>query len=146
MKKNLLLAFVALSFASCQPNTKTAETTAADSTTATTAATQTSTAAISFATETYDFGEIKKGEIVTYNFKFTNTGKEPLIIKDALATCGCTVPEIPKEPILPGAEGVLKVVFNSAGKPAGPLRKQITVSSNAVNSPAAINVMGTIKE
>jgi len=147
MKKNLLLAFAALAFASCQPSTKTAETTAADTTTTAAAnpAVHTSTAAISFANDTYDFGTIKQGEVVTYNFKFTNTGKEPLIIKDALATCGCTVPEIPKEPILPGAEGVLKVVFNSAGKPVGPLRKQVTVTSNAVNSPVAINLMGTIK-
>ncbi|RZK75868.1 MAG: DUF1573 domain-containing protein [Pedobacter sp.] len=87
-----------------------------------------------------------KKNLISYDFKFKNTGKEPLIIKDALATCGCTVPEIPKEPILPGAEGILKVVFNSAGKPAGPLRKQVTVSSNALNSPVAIQLLGTIKE
>ncbi|MEJ7558378.1 MAG: DUF1573 domain-containing protein [Pedobacter sp.] len=149
MKKTLLLAFAALSLASCQPSTKTAETISSDSTsTAATAtpAVKASTAEILFTNDIYNFGEIKKGEIVTYDFKFKNTGKEPLIIKDALATCGCTVPEIPKEPILPGAEGVLKVVFNSAGKPAGPLRKQVTVSSNALNSPVAIQLLGTIKE
>ena len=149
MKKNLLLAFAALAFASCQPSTKTAETTSVDSTSTVATATpavKASTAEILFTNDIYNFGEIKKGEIVTYNFKFKNTGKEPLIIKDAIATCGCTVPEIPKEPILPGAEGVLKVVFNSAGKPAGPLRKQVTVTSNAVNSPVAIQLLGTIKE
>ncbi|MBC7566274.1 MAG: DUF1573 domain-containing protein [Pedobacter sp.] len=149
MKKNLLLAFVALSFASCQPSAKTTEKTLVDSNSTAPAAitaVKASTAEILFTNDIYNFGEIKKGEIVTYNFKFKNTGKEPLIIKDALATCGCTVPEIPKEPILPGAEGILKVVFNSAGKPAGPLRKQVTVSSNAVNSPVAVQLLGTIKE
>ena len=149
MKKNLFVAFAALSFASCQPSTKTAETTSADSTSKTAAATpvvKASTAEILFTNDIFNFGEIKKGVVVTHNFTFKNTGKEPLIIKDALATCGCTVPEIPKEPILPGAEGVLKVVFNSAGKPAGPLRKQVTVSSNAVNSPVAVQLLGTIKE
>ncbi|MFP5079616.1 DUF1573 domain-containing protein [Pedobacter sp. JCM 36344] len=149
MKKNLLLAFVALSFASCQPSAKTTKTTLVDSNSTAAAAippVKVSTAEILFTNDIYNFGEIKKGEIVTYDFKFKNTGKEPLIIKDALATCGCTVPEIPKEPILPGAEGILKVVFNSAGKPAGPLRKQVTVSSNAVNSPVAIQLLGTIKE
>ena len=149
MKKNLFVAFAALSFASCQPSTKTAETTSADSTSKTAAATpvaKASTAEILFTNDIFNFGEIKKGDVVTHNFTFKNTGKEPLIIKDALATCGCTVPEIPKEPILPGAEGVLKVVFNSAGKPAGPLRKQVTVSSNAVNSPVAVQLLGTIKE
>jgi hypothetical protein len=151
MKKNLLLAFAALAFASCQPSNKTAETTSADSiTTDSTAAkkpaVKVSTAEILFTNDIYNFGEIKKGDVISYDFKFKNTGKEPLIIKDALATCGCTVPEIPKEPILPGAEGILKVVFNSAGKPAGPLRKQVTVSSNALNSPVAIQLLGTIKE
>ena len=151
MKKNLLLAFAALSFASCQPSTKSNESAAADSTsTATTAvatpAVNASTAEILFTNDIYNFGEIKKGDVISYNFVFKNTGKEPLIIKDALATCGCTVPEIPKEPILPGAEGILKVVFNSAGKPAGPLRKQVTVTSNAINSPVAIQLLGTINE
>jgi hypothetical protein len=149
MKKNLLLAFVALSFASCQPSTKTAESSSADSTStagAATTAVKSSTAEILFTSDNHNFGDIKKGEIVSYDFKFKNTGKEPLIIKDAIATCGCTVPEIPKEPILPGAEGVLKVVFNSAGKPAGPMTKQVTVTSNALNSPVAIELSGTIKE
>lgn len=151
MKKTMLLAFAAISFASCQPSTKNNESASVDSTGAATTASakpavKPSTAEILFTNDIYNFGEIKKGDVISYNFKFKNTGKEPLIIKDAIATCGCTVPEIPKEPILPGAEGILKVVFNSAGKPAGPLRKQVTVTSNALNSPVAIQLLGTIKE
>jgi hypothetical protein len=149
MKKNLLLAFAALAFASCQPSTKTAETTSTDSTstaTTTAPAAKVSTAEILFTNDIYNFGTIKKGDVITYNFKFKNTGKEPLIIKDALATCGCTVPEIPKEPVMPGAEGILKVVFNSSGKPAGLTRKQVTVTSNALNSPVTVQLLGTINE
>lgn len=64
----------------------------------------------------YNFGTIKQGEVVTHEFKFKNTGKEPLIINNAVGSCGCTVPDYPKEPIKPNGEGVIKVTFNSAGK------------------------------
>ncbi len=70
-----------------------------------------------FEKESYDFGQITDGEKVSYDFKFTNVGKTPLIVTSATATCGCTVPDYPKEPIAPGAEGVIKVVFDSTGKP-----------------------------
>ena len=56
---------------------------------------------VKFEKEIYDFGVIEQGEKVTYDFKFTNTGKTPLIITDASATCGCTVPEFPKTPVKP---------------------------------------------
>ncbi|MES2827999.1 MAG: DUF1573 domain-containing protein [Bacteroidota bacterium] len=150
MKKTILLAFAALTFASCQNNaTKTTEVTDSvklDSAAAVKPAPVASTAELTFANSTYNFGTIKKGEIVTYAFKFTNTGREPLIITDALATCGCTVPEIPKTPIKPGESGEIKVVFNSAGKPIGPLTKPVTVSSNALNGAVQITLIGEIKE
>jgi Protein of unknown function (DUF1573) len=78
----------------------------------------------------YDFGKITEGDIVTYNFRFVNTGKKPLIISNATASCGCTVPEKPEEPIATGDTGVIKVKFNSDHK-AGPANKNVTVSSNA---------------
>jgi Protein of unknown function (DUF1573) len=78
----------------------------------------------------YDFGTIKDGEKVTYNYRFRNTGKNPLIIATAVASCGCTVPEKPEEPIKPGDSGFLKVVFNSEGK-EGDVHKTIVVNSNA---------------
>ena len=79
---------------------------------------------------TYDFGKVTDGEKVTFNYRFRNTGDKPLIIASAVASCGCTVPEKPEEPIKPGETGILKVVFNSEGR-VGPAHKEIRVSSNA---------------
>ncbi len=78
----------------------------------------------------YNFGTVTEGEKVTYNFRFKNNGKKPLIITNATASCGCTVPEKPEKPIPPGETAFIKVVFNSKGK-AGTNQKTITVSSNA---------------
>ena len=78
----------------------------------------------------YNFGTVTEGEKVTYNFRFKNNGKKPLIITNATASCGCTVPEKPEKPIPPGETAFIKVVFNSKGK-AGTNHKIITVSSNA---------------
>jgi hypothetical protein len=78
----------------------------------------------------YNFGKVTDGEKVEYNFRFKNTGKKPLIIQEALASCGCTVPEKPEEPIPPGQIGTIKVVFDSKGRP-GVTMKEVTVRSNA---------------
>jgi hypothetical protein len=78
----------------------------------------------------YNFGTVTEGEKVTYNFRFKNTGKKPLIITNTTASCGCTVPEKPEKPILPGETAFIKVVFNSKGK-AGMNNKTISVTSNA---------------
>jgi hypothetical protein len=78
----------------------------------------------------YDFGKVTDGEKVIYNYRFKNTGSKPLIISSASASCGCTVPEKPEEPVKPGETGFLKVVFNSEGR-VGPTHKTITVISNA---------------
>lgn len=75
----------------------------------------------------YNFGAIKQGEIVTREFKFKNTGREPLIINNAVGSCGCTVPDYPKEPIKPGGSGIIKVTFNSAGK-MGQQDKTVTLT------------------
>jgi hypothetical protein len=82
--------------------------------------------------ETYDFGTVKEGPDVEHIFKFKNTGKEPLIITNASASCGCTVPEFPKEPILPGKVGQLKVTFHTTGK-SGPQQKTVFIQSNAAS-------------
>ena len=79
---------------------------------------------------TYDFGKVTDGEKVTLNYRFRNTGDKPLIIASAVASCGCTVPEKPEEPIKPGETGILKVVFNSEGR-VGPAHPALRVSSNA---------------
>src|SRR5215216_1648023 len=69
-----------------------------------------------FEEEEFNFGTIKQGEVVTHVYTFTNTGKEPLIITSASGSCGCTVPEYPKEPIKKGEKASIKVTFNSGGK------------------------------
>ena len=78
----------------------------------------------------YNFGKVSEGEKVEYSYRFRNTGKNPLIVSSAVASCGCTVPEKPEEPIKPGETGFLKVVFNSKGR-VGDVHKQVTVTSNA---------------
>lgn len=69
-----------------------------------------------FETENHEFGSIKEGDVVSFDFKFRNAGKAPLIITQASASCGCTVPEYSKDPIAPAENGFIKVTFNSEGK------------------------------
>jgi Protein of unknown function (DUF1573) len=78
----------------------------------------------------YDFGKVTEGEIVTYNYRFVNTGKKPLVVTNASASCGCTIPEKPEHPIEPGDTGFIKVKFNSEHR-VGMAHKTVTVSSNA---------------
>ena len=73
--------------------------------------------------------KIKEGDVIEITYRFRNTGTKPLVISDVTATCGCTVPEKPKEPILPGNEGLIKAKFDSHGKP-GPNTKTLTVLAN----------------
>jgi len=80
--------------------------------------------------DTFDFGELKEGPQAEHIFVFTNTGNEPLIINSANASCGCTTPEWPKEPILPGKTGKITVRYNTQGRP-GPFTKSIYLTSNA---------------
>lgn len=149
MKKIFLLAFAAASLAACQQTKPTQA--AADSVTATTAATTNTVVAspdapvMRFEQGMYNFGKIVQGESVHYEFKFKNTGKSPLIVTNATATCGCTIPEKPNEPIKPGGEGVIKVVFNSAGK-MGMQDKVITITSNGNPSTSEVHLIGEVKE
>ena len=92
----------------------------------------------------YDFGNVKEnGGIVSHGFVVKNTGKSPLIIKSARASCGCTVPEIPKEPIKPGESAVLKVSYDPKGRP-GEFEKNIQVKSNAKDSRVTIKIKGVV--
>jgi hypothetical protein len=84
---------------------------------------------MSFEETVWDFGTITDGERVSHTFKFKNTGKADLIISNATASCGCTIPVWPKEPIKPGQEGEIKVEFNSKGK-IGNVTKDINVIAN----------------
>lgn len=87
-------------------------------------------ARITFVKEEHDFGTIKDGAKVFWNFRFTNTGNIPLIINRVKADCGCTVPEYPKTPIAPGEEGKIRVTFDSKGRPGRQIKK-VTVLSNS---------------
>jgi hypothetical protein len=78
----------------------------------------------------YSFNKVTDGEVVEYSFRFKNTGTKPLIVTNASAQCGCTVPEKPEKPIAVGDTGFIKVKFNSTGR-VGNVHKTITVTSNA---------------
>lgn len=82
-----------------------------------------------FTDTVFNFGAVKEGEVVVHEFEFKNTGKTPLIIGSANASCGCTVPDYPHEPIPPGGTGNLIVKFNSDGKP-GHQEKSVTIQTN----------------
>ncbi|MDB4925304.1 DUF1573 domain-containing protein [Mucilaginibacter sp.] len=98
---------------------------------------------IKFENESHDFGKIKQGDKVSYSFKFTNTGKSPLIITNAVASCGCTTPQWPKTPVLPGNTGAISVTFNSAGK-SGLQDKQITVTANTNPAQSMVHLIGEV--
>lgn len=98
-----------------------------------------------FESEDFNFGNIKQGESVTGEFKFTNIGNEPLIIKSAEGSCGCTVPVFPKEPIMKNQSATIKVTFNSTGK-FGIQDKTVTITSNAVQNPMILHVKGIIEK
>jgi hypothetical protein len=144
MKKiflSLLTAGVMLS--ACNQGGKTAANTGGDSTKTATTANAAEAPAMKFETPSHDFGKIKQGDKVSYDFKFANTGKSPLIITDAVATCGCTTPLWPHTPIKPGENGVIKVTFNSAGK-TGLQDKQITITANTVPAQSMVHLVGEV--
>lgn len=97
-----------------------------------------------FKAEEYNYGTIKQGESVTHEFTFVNNGKDDLIITNAQGSCGCTVPQYPKEPVKTGESGTIKVTFNSAGK-MGMQDKTVTITSNAKNSPRILHIKGTVE-
>lgn len=90
----------------------------------------------------HDYGTIEQGGDGNCEFKFTNKGKLPLVLSNVKASCGCTVPEWPKEPILPGKNGSIKVKYNTAN--IGSFGKTITVSSNAINSSVILTIKGIV--
>lgn len=105
----------------------------------------TNTAVMSFEKSSHDFGKITTGDKVSYNFKFTNTGKSPLIISNAVASCGCTTPNWPKSPISPGQSGQILVVFNSLGK-KGLQDKMITITANTNPAQTVVHLVGEVLE
>jgi hypothetical protein len=101
-----------------------------------------STLIIKFVSTVHDYGTIEQGSDGSCNFVFTSTGQTPLVLSNVRASCGCTVPTWPREPILPGKEGSIKVVYNT--NLVGSFNKSISVSSNAKNKEVILNIKGTV--
>jgi len=100
-------------------------------------------AKIKFDTTYYDFGTLSQGEKVVYTFKFKNTGNADLIIQDAYSTCGCTIPNYSKEPIAPGDEGKIEVLFDSSGK-RGIQYKTVTLKLNTKQKEKSLNIKANV--
>lgn len=92
----------------------------------------------------HQFGTIKQGDKVEHTFVFKNDGDAPLVINSAQGSCGCTVPEWPHDPILPGKTGEVYVIFNSAGK-RGLQNKSVTINTNEGDTPIRIYIKGEVK-
>ena len=99
---------------------------------------------IYFSETVHDYGTIKKGADGTCEFTFKNTGDEPLVLSNVKASCGCTIPTWPKDPILPGKSNVIKVVYDT--KRVGLINKTITVMSDAKTNPVVLTIKGTVIE
>ena len=98
---------------------------------------------ITFENDVHDYGTIKQGADGNCEFKFTNTGKEPLIIANAVGSCGCTVPTFPKEPLLKGQSAIIKVHYDT--KRVGAFTKNVTVTSNAKTGSKILTIKGTVE-
>ncbi len=128
--KNLFLSLVMLVFA--------ASTSMAQEAAALTGGPQ-----ISVDKDVHDYGTIKQGANGTCEFTITNTGSEPLIISRAKGSCGCTVPDWPKEPIMPGTTAIMSVKYDT--KRVGPINKSVTITSNATgNESKVVRIKGNI--
>lgn len=99
-------------------------------------------AKIEFKTEVIDYGTIEKGADGVRIFEFTNTGNAPLIISNVKSTCGCTVPKKPDGPIMPGETGEIEVKYDT--NRVNPIRKTITVTSNADRPTVALKIKGLV--
>lgn len=97
-----------------------------------------------FETESHDFGPIKQGDVVEHTFKFKNIGEAPLVITDIKASCGCTTPSWPKEPVAPNEEGEILVKFNSKGK-IGLQQKNVTITANVEGGKKIVTIKTNVE-
>ncbi len=100
---------------------------------------------ISFNEDFHDFGKLSSDEIVSYAFKFTNTGKSILVISNVATSCGCTVTDYPKKPVKPGEESMIDVKFDTKGK-HGLQTKSITVIANTEPATTTLRIQASIVE
>ena len=140
MKKVILTLGIALAVFSVNAQDKKP---AATTTVPAASATPVSNADIKFEKLVHDYGTIKQGGNGDCEFEYTNTVKEPLIISNCQGSCGCTVPSCPKEPILPGKKGVIKVHYDT--KRVGAISKSVTVNSNAKSGTITLQIKGNVE-
>ncbi|HEY8400994.1 MAG TPA: DUF1573 domain-containing protein [Cytophagaceae bacterium] len=100
---------------------------------------------LKFNSDKHDFGLIEEGTTATYEFEFTNVGKDTILLTDVKASCGCTTPYWTKDPIAPGGKGSIKASYSSAGRP-GVFTKTITVSSNATEPSKMLIIKGVVEK
>jgi hypothetical protein len=112
-------------------------------TAATTTATPADLGEFAWAASIHDFGKIKQGVPASYEFKFTNKGKAPLVITNAQASCGCTTPSWTRDPVLPGGEGFVKATYNAANP--GPFDKTVTIYANVAGGTIALHIKGEVE-
>lgn len=163
MKKILIVLAAAITIASCKEADKKVEATSSSTATTTNEATNTANATntatapqqttVDPATLTKvewldgmdkDFGKITEGKNLEVSFRFKNVGDKPLVISNVTPSCGCTVPEVPKKPFQPGETGVIKALFNSAGK-VGSQSKQVNVFANLDPAMTTLNFRVEVK-
>lgn len=104
------------------------------------------TTTVAFETTDYKFGTVKEGKIITYSYKFKNTGKANFKITGVDASCDCMVPTLPTAPVKPGDTGVIKVVFNTTGqgKAKRPSSKSITITANTIPAKTSLYMQGYV--
>ena len=98
---------------------------------------------ITFEEVNHDFGNVDLNGLAEYEFTFVNTGKEPLVIQNCSASCGCTAPTCPKDPVKPGEKGTIKVKYTTTHV-AGDFSKYVTVMSNAKNPSVRLSIKGKV--
>lgn len=148
--KNLLPFAIAtmVIFTGCEQETK-----KVDETVISTESAQTDTSAssevpkqstqIEFTEKEHDFGNIIQGEMVSHTFTFKNAGNSPLVIMDAKASCGCTVPQWTKDPVAPGETGQIEVKYNGSG--SGQVHKTVTVVANTDPAETVLEINANVK-
>jgi hypothetical protein len=150
MKKliTLSIALLAFTFSNAQETTKstkvTKKTTVKTTKSTTSALPKVDGAGMVFVSETIDYGTVAANSDGKREFVFTNNGNKPLIITNAVGSCGCTVPTYSKEPIAPGAKGVIGVKYDTS-RAGQPFTKTVTISSNAAGSPSkTLTIKGNV--
>lgn len=146
MKIRYLIPFLAIPFMAmkCNNTIATDKKVEGESGTVNAAVPQGPTTIIKYEKDEYNFGKVTQGQVVEHTYKFTNIGKEPLIISNCQASCGCTIPEWPRDPIAPGATGEITAKFNTTGK-QGEQKKIVTVTANTEPAQTFITIAGMVE-